>query len=191
MKVSREQAQENHARVIATAAQLLCEKGYDGVGVAAVMKAAGLTHGGFYNNFASKDDLIAKATYAAFEKSQAELSRANADHADDAFEALIAHYLSPDHVQQASNGCILPSLAMDAARRDDPELRAIFAQAVDSYQEHLSRIRPDDLPDRPPEAMLAQLVGAVVLARALGPGDQAKALLEAVAADLTKGDAQP
>lgn len=186
MKVSREQAQENHARVIETAARLLREKGYDGIGVAAVMKAAGLTHGGFYNNFTSKNDLIAKATHAAFEKSQTDLSDARSTHAAGSFQALVDHYLSPDHVQQAADGCILPSLAIDAARRDDPDLRAIFAQAIASYQQHLETIMPADLPPRPPEAVLAQLVGAVVLARALGQGDQASALLRTVADDLTR-----
>ncbi|MFL5639762.1 MAG: TetR/AcrR family transcriptional regulator, partial [Gemmatimonadaceae bacterium] len=62
MKVSREQAVQNRERIVATAAQLFRERGFEGIGVADLMKEAGLTHGGFYGHFASKDDLIAEAS---------------------------------------------------------------------------------------------------------------------------------
>lgn len=68
MKVSKEQMAENRERILDTAAQLFREKGFDGIGVADLMKSAGLTHGGFYGHFASKDDLMAQATERALGK---------------------------------------------------------------------------------------------------------------------------
>lgn len=189
MRVSRTQAQENHARVIDTAAGLLRAHGYDGIGVADLMKAAGLTHGGFYRNFASKDDLIVKATRSALEATRTTLEQAQADAPEAAFETLVGQYLSPRHCAELQSGCILPALAADAARRDDPALHAVFAEAIADYLAHLNTVAPT-MPDRtaarPPAALLAELVGGVVLARALGTGEAADRLLEAIVRDLTE-----
>src|SRR3981081_1665376 len=75
MKVSREQAAENRARVIEVAGKLFREKGFDGIGVADIMKGAGLTHGGFYGQFKSKDDLAAQACAQSLERSVARWTR--------------------------------------------------------------------------------------------------------------------
>src|SRR5438874_13279345 len=74
MKVSREQAAQNHERIVETAAQRFRERGFDGIGVADLMKEAGLTHGGFYGHFSSKEDLIAEASARALTRSLAVLS---------------------------------------------------------------------------------------------------------------------
>src|SRR6058998_1573826 len=71
MKVSREQAAQNRERIVETAAQLFRERGFEGIGVADLMQEAGLTHGGFYGHFSSKEDLIAEAAARAFEGSVA------------------------------------------------------------------------------------------------------------------------
>jgi TetR/AcrR family transcriptional repressor of nem operon len=187
MRVSRTQAQENHARVIETAAGLLRTHGYDGIGVADLMKAAGLTHGGFYRNFASKDDLIVKATRCALESTRTTLEQAQATAPEAAFTTLVTEYLSQRHCQATESGCILPALAADAARRDDPALRAVFREAIANYLAYLGSIAPTMPPHtqaRKPEAILAELVGAVVLARAMGTGEQANDLLEAIVSDL-------
>ncbi len=192
MRVSREQAEENYQRVIDTAAGLLREHGYDGIGVADLMKAAGLTQGGFYRNFASKDDLIVKATGRALEATGAMLQEELTAAPEAAFQTLIAHYLSGEHRDGKASGCILPALAADSARRDDPALRAVFINAIEAYLHALAAIAPS-MPEgaraRAPEAILAEMVGAVVLARAMGAGDKADKLLDAVTRDLT--DAAP
>src|SRR5262249_36962986 len=69
MKVPREQAAENRERIIEAAGKLFREKGFDGIGVADLMRAAGLTHGGFYGHFKSKDDLAVQASHRAFDRS--------------------------------------------------------------------------------------------------------------------------
>ncbi|MEN3749932.1 TetR/AcrR family transcriptional regulator [Sphingomonas sp. HF-S3] len=188
MKVSREKARENHERVIDTAATLLRERGYDGIGVADLMKAAGLTHGGFYRNFASKDDLLVQATRHALDTSRDVLAQAQAESPEATFRALVERYVSSAHCDDAGGGCILPALAADAARRDDPALRQVFADAVAAYLRHLATLAPpagtDGTPPRPPAAILAEMVGAVVLARALGEGEASQALLDEVVDDL-------
>jgi TetR/AcrR family transcriptional repressor of nem operon len=189
MKVSREKAQENHDRVIDTAASLLREHGYDGIGVADLMKAARLTHGGFYRNFASKGDLIVKATGRALASTRAMLEEGHAAEPEAAFRTLIEQYVSCRHRDGAASGCILPALAADSARRDDPALRAVFVEAIEDYLRHLDAIAPT-MPDgsrsRAPAAILSEMVGAVVLARAMGASDRADNLLDTVVRDLTE-----
>ena len=189
MRVSREKAQENQDRVIDTAAGLLRQHGYDGIGVADLMKAAGLTHGGFYRTFASKDDLIVQATERALESTRVLLEDGYAAAPEVAFRNLIEQYVSGRHRDGTASGCILPALAADSARRDDPALRAVFVHAIEDYLRHLEAIAPT-MPDRSrsraPAAILAEMVGAVVLARALGRGGKAKKFLDAVVRDLTE-----
>lgn len=104
-RVSQEQARLNRARVVEVAAALFRERGLHGVGVADIMGAAGLTHGGFYGQFANKDALVAEA----FESALGEERRGTLD-------ALIANYLSSGHVQSPGKGCPLAALANDVAR---------------------------------------------------------------------------
>src|SRR5882672_8982346 len=92
MKVTRERAAENHRRILEVASRLFRDHGFDGVGVDAIMKQAGLTHGGFYGQFKSKDDLIAQACAHAL--AGADVSWASA--ADPA-AALAAAYLAPEN----------------------------------------------------------------------------------------------
>ncbi|WP_434570276.1 TetR/AcrR family transcriptional regulator [Pseudomonas sp. Z3-6] len=187
MKVSREKAKENHERVVDTAAAMLREHGYDGIGIADMMKAAGLTQGGFYRNFTSKDDLIVKATEHALEATRAMLQEKIASAPEMAFKIVIEQYLSCEHRDGTASGCVLPALAADSARRDDPALRSVFVDAIDGYLQSLNAIAPT-MPEgsrsRAPAAILAEMVGAVVLARALGEGDRANNLLKAVTRDL-------
>ncbi|MFD1280944.1 TetR family transcriptional regulator, partial [Methylobacterium goesingense] len=119
-RVSQEQAKRNRQRVVAVAATLFRERGLHGVGVADIMGAAGLTHGGFYGQFASKEALAAEA----FDSALAEERRG-------ALDALIANYLSVEHVRTPGQGCPLAALANDVAReaRGSP-LRARFTQGV-------------------------------------------------------------
>ena len=116
MRVSREKALENREQIIETAARLLREHGFDGIGVADIMKAAGLTHGGFYRNFASKDDLAVKASERAIADTTALLKDGLAQQPKDPLRTLIESYVSPAHRDDPGSGCILPALAVDAAR---------------------------------------------------------------------------
>src|SRR5215831_8850272 len=104
MRVSREKAAESRERILDTASRLFRERGFDGVGLDAIMKAAGLTHGGFYGHFASKDDLAAEAVTRALEQSAAKQS-CFTDLGD-----LVSDYLSEQHHADRSNGCALAAL---------------------------------------------------------------------------------
>src|ERR1700681_3025378 len=97
MRVMREKAAEHRERIIDAASAWFREKGFDGIGVADIMKAADLTHGGFYGHFASKDDLVAQASERALARAATNWARVVADAPDKPYAALLAHYLSARH----------------------------------------------------------------------------------------------
>ena len=94
MRVSREQAAANRERIIETAGQLFRSKGFSGIAVADIMKAAELTHGGFYGHFASKDDLIAQASRRPMQRAAQNWKKVVAESGGDAFATLVTGYLS-------------------------------------------------------------------------------------------------
>ena len=170
MRVSREKALENREQIIETAARLLRQHGFDGIGVADIMKAAGLTHGGFYRNFASKDDLAVKASERAIADTKALLKDGLAQQPKDPLRTLIERYVSSAHRDDPGSGCILPALAADAARCDDPALRAVFVTAIQFYLDQIAKLTsatPRATGSRHPAAILSEMVGAVILSRVI------------------------
>jgi TetR/AcrR family transcriptional regulator, transcriptional repressor for nem operon len=188
MRVSREKALENREQIIETAARLLREHGFDGIGVADIMKAAGLTHGGFYRNFASKDDLAVKASEHAIAETTALLKDGLAQQPPDPLRALIERYVSSAHRDDPGSGCILPALAVDAARSDDPALRAVFITAIQFYLDQIAKLSsaPPRVASgsRHPAAILSEMVGAVILSRVIADAPLAESLMAAVVADI-------
>ena len=133
-RVSQAQAQENRQRVVATASRMFREKG-TAVSVADVMNAAGLTHGGFYKQFASKEDLIDEATAHAFDKPAVYSAAATEDDAgqlENDRRTLIEHYLSPWHRDHAASGCPVSGFAADLGREPDQAAHAhrVYTQGV-------------------------------------------------------------
>lgn len=124
MKVSKAQVQENRARIVETAAALFRERGYDGVGIADLMGAAGLTHGGFYKHFGSKADLMAEA--AAFG-----MARTAADSSAMPPGDFVQRYLSRAHRDARDCGCTIAALSGDAARQPE-EVKATFAAGIEA-----------------------------------------------------------
>lgn len=168
MKVSRAQAEENRRRVVTRAAELFRERGIDGIGVAELMREAGLTHGGFYGQFESKEALTAEAATEAMAQSRARW-RATMEGSAQPLAALLDRYLSPAHRDAPGQGCMLPALAADAARRGGP-LRASFTEGVEGYLALLEEAAPDAAPEARRQRALATLsamVGALLLARAV------------------------
>ena len=132
MKVSREQAQENRCRVIATASELFRERGFDGIGIAELMKAAGLTHGGFYGQFRSKMDLAAEASRQAL-ATNAALWRDTIDRSrGKALQALARLYISGPNLVSRAKGCTYAALAADASRQGKP-VQDVFAQGIEHH----------------------------------------------------------
>jgi TetR/AcrR family transcriptional regulator, transcriptional repressor for nem operon len=124
MKVTKAQALANRARIVETAATLFRERGYDGVGVADLMAAAGFTHGGFYKHFGSKTELMAEA--AASGLSQALANTEGLDVAQ-----FFKLYLSREHRDARSAGCTMAALGGDAARQSE-DVKATFAAGIES-----------------------------------------------------------
>lgn len=193
MKVSREKARENREQTLGAAACLLRERGLNGVGVADIMKAAGLTHGGFYRNFASKDELAVKAAERAIAQTIEQLKAGIAGASTDPLRLLVEAYVSPAHSGDPGSGCILPALAADAARSNDPALRTVFTDAIQYYLDQLAALSRDSkaaASSRHPAAILSEMVGAVILARVAEGSPLAQALMSAVVADLLGPGAQ-
>jgi TetR/AcrR family transcriptional repressor of nem operon len=164
MKVTKAQAQANRARVVETASTLFRERGYDGVGVADLMAAAGFTHGGFYKHFRSKADLMAES--AACGMAQAAALSAGAD-----MSHFVRLYVSRKHRDSRATGCTMAALGADAARQPE-EVRATFAAGIESMLAALSNEgTPLDSADAGLARaksldILAHAVGAIVLSRA-------------------------
>lgn len=163
MKVTKAQAQANRAHVVETASTLFRERGYDGVGVADLMAAAGFTHGGFYKHFRSKADLMAEA--AACGIAQTAALTAGVD-----VPEFVRRYLSRQHRDTRATGCTMAALGGDAARH--PEAQATFATGIESL---LAALNPEDISLDSADAgqarakvldMLAHAVGAMVMSRA-------------------------
>ncbi|MEV0903082.1 TetR family transcriptional regulator [Actinoplanes sp. NPDC049802] len=157
-RVSQAQAAENRERIVATAARLFRERGIAGVSVADVMGEAGLTHGGFYKHFASKDALVAEAVARAF-ADQAAASGATGEPGGRA--AFLDGYLSPTHRDDPGAGCPTAGFGGDVARSGGGDAaRYAYAKGVEGFARRLGSDGEPDL------AALSTMVGALILARA-------------------------
>jgi TetR/AcrR family transcriptional regulator, transcriptional repressor for nem operon len=180
MRVSRERAQQNRETVIDTASHLFRRYGFDGIGLSDLMKGAGLTQGGFYKQFASKEDLIEKASQRAIDVALDRWSEAVADRSRDPFEAILAFYLSTQHKADLGEGCPLVAMAADAARRG-PGLKATFQAGIEAHLEIMEeQLDREEQPARSRAmAILSLIVGAVTLSRVVKDNDLSRAILDA------------
>ena len=172
MGVSRQQAAENRNAIVAAAERLFRARGVEAVGLAELMKEAGFTQGGFYNHFRSKDALVA-----------AVMEKAMHDHADSpnagSLEKQAARYLSASHRDNIEAGCPLSGFAGDAPRMNDAA-RAPYARGLAVYLDRLASMIATDgatteQTRREAIATLSQMVGALVLSRAIAGTDPALA----------------
>ena len=187
-RVSRAQAQENRQRVVATASRMFREKG-TAVSVADLMKAVGLTHGGFYKQFASKEDLVDEAITHAFDGAAAHSAglEEHAGEGEAGRRALIEEYLSVWHRDHAGDGCPVSGFAADLGRA--PSQAAHTPQAyINGVRNLAARLATDD----DGLAQLCTMVGALVLARATRGDPLSEELLQAASTALTgNGTGQP
>jgi TetR/AcrR family transcriptional repressor of nem operon len=180
MRISKEAAADNRKRVLEAASRLFREKGVDGIAVADVMKAAGLTHGGFYNHFESKDDLAAAACRAAFvaavDRVERKAMEAGAAGRERAFVHYVGRYLARETRDAPGASCPMATLGTDAAR-GGAELKAAFAEGVRRYVDAFAKIVPaaGERPRTEAIAALATLIGALTLSRACVGVDDALA----------------
>ncbi|MBK7161979.1 MAG: TetR/AcrR family transcriptional regulator [Sphingomonadales bacterium] len=194
MRYGSEHKAETRARVVKSAAREIRLKGPEKVSVADVMSSAGLTHGGFYAHFSSKESLVAVAIDAMFNDTK---------HRNPAFDGVLVDksadprpalrkfletYISPEHRDAPGRGCPLPALAADMARNSGAA-RERFANGLENVTSRieaaLARIDNEN-PSGEAKAIVSQMVGAVALARAVGKGAQSDAILRDTLASLTK-----
>jgi TetR/AcrR family transcriptional regulator, transcriptional repressor for nem operon len=196
MRVSRAKAAEHRDRIIDAAGALFRAKGFGGIGVADIMKAADLTHGGFYGHFASKDDLVAQASRRTMARAVANWTKLVEAAPDSPYAALLAHYLSPKHRDDPGKGCAFAALGNDAAR-SGKVVRKAFAEGLAPLIDILAQSIPGksapdkSIPDkskavrrRKAVAAMATLVGALTLARAVEGTPLSDELLEAAHREL-------
>lgn len=186
MKVTREQAKKNRARVLDVAGRLFRQKGLDGIGVDDLMKNAGLTHGGFYANFKSKEDLMAQSCEHSHDELVESWSNLAARATGDPLTAVVAGYLSPRHLKDPGNGCVVAALGADLARKS-PFVRHGVTEGMRRFVELLTQIVPGRsgvARRKRALATYASLVGAMVLARAADDPALSKEILRAIAASL-------
>ena len=159
MKTSRDQMADNRRRILAAAATLFRDRGFDAVTVADIMRDAGLTHGAFYGYYASKQDLIAAALADALQGSAA-------DQAPD-LAAYAAFYLSASHAADRAHGCPVAALAAETARLDG-DARTAMTLSLRRQIARLAEMSPGDTLDQKRRAAIAgwaAMVGALILAR--------------------------
>jgi TetR/AcrR family transcriptional repressor of nem operon len=171
---------ETHERIVDVAARAIRRHGYAGVGVADVMKEAGLTHGGFYAHFDSRDALLVEALERAGRQSGEAVGRAlerRKARGVSAFRALVDAYLSDEHLASLETGCPVAALAADMPRQSDAVREASAARVrrlvagVQATLPHASRATAS--------VVAGTLVGTLQLARALGDTADGRALLSA------------
>jgi TetR/AcrR family transcriptional regulator, transcriptional repressor for nem operon len=182
MRYTREHKQETHTRIVRKAAVRLREKGAHGVGVADLMKEAGLTHGGFYAHFDSREALVIEAFGYAMDRAVERWRRLAAETPPEKRLATIVEtYLTPAHRDDPGHGCAITSLGAEMAR-ENPKTRRAFAAKV----EQLIDLMADQIPDLPRKTarkqaagLLATMMGTLVLARIAGSGEFSEEILQA------------
>jgi TetR/AcrR family transcriptional repressor of nem operon len=187
MKVTRAQAEQNRERILDSAAQLFRERGVDGVGLNELMQAAGLTRGGFYGHFESKEDLVAQASRRALAGNVQQRRKV----ADKGLAPWVKSYLSDLHCRHVGEGCGLTALAADAARGPQA-MREAFGEGVEEFVQTLLPLMPGTSPAQRREQALARvatLVGALLLGRAVADGAQSAELRAAAQKAVLSGTA--
>jgi TetR/AcrR family transcriptional regulator, transcriptional repressor for nem operon len=186
VRVTRKQSAANREKVLDVAGTLFLERGFDGIGVADIMQRAGLTHGGFYGQFASKDDLAAEATARVLGNpgwQEPLTGKANPSFAD-----VVRGYLSPRHRDDPGTGCLIAALGSDAVRQPRAVRRALtdgFRVRLDAW---LKLVPGRSVAARREKALvtMATLVGALIIARAVDDPALSDEILEATATELRR-----
>jgi TetR/AcrR family transcriptional regulator, transcriptional repressor for nem operon len=181
MRYAKDHKEETRRKILEVASRLFREKGYDGVGVDAIMSEAGLTAGGFYSHFASKDALFAEALGNAYDSRNQSLQASLKSKGDtDYLQNLIYGYLSRTHRDMTAEGCIFPTLTTDVMRGSN-ETRTSYEKRL---QKFISTIETQLPESKTPEkeraiAILVQLIGGVMLARAVNDEQLSSDILKA------------
>jgi TetR/AcrR family transcriptional repressor of nem operon len=182
MRYSREHKLETHARIVKKASVRIREKGAHGIGVADLMKDAGLTHGGFYAHFDSREALVIEAFAYAMDRSTERWRKlAETTPPEKRMATIVEAYLTPLHRDDPGHGCAVTALGAEIAR-ESPKTRKAFAAKLEQMIDMLA----EQVPDVPRKAArkqalatLSTMVGTLVLARIAGSGELSDEILGA------------
>lgn len=178
MPASTSRKEQSHDRIVEVAARAIRRAGYRGVGVADIMKEAGLTHGGFYAHFASRDDMLVEAMRHASRESGGALMEhvvQREAQGESRFKAMVEAYLADEQLDNAECGCIVAALLSEMPRQDD----AVRDEARQRVLNMINAVRstlPDGVDAAHADAIAATLIGSMQMARTLG-GKAGRALL--------------
>ncbi|MBK9670566.1 MAG: TetR/AcrR family transcriptional regulator [Thermomonas sp.] len=190
-KTAARSKEATHERIVDAAARAIRRSGYHGTGVADIMKEAGLTHGGFYAHFASRDAMLAEAADHAGSEAVALMERvAAAVPAQDALPAMIRAYLSDAHAKAIETGCATAALASEMPRQA-PEVRRAATRRIKEMIDLVARHSPEWGQSGAHEQALvavSTMVGALVLARAVDDPRLSDAMRDAAQRHLTHAD---
>lgn len=183
MPYSKAHKARTRARIVAAAARAFRAEGIGKVAIPALMRDAGLTHGGFYAHFASKDALVAEACARGLsESSEAILAAADAKPPDEALRLIIRAYLSRGHRDNPDTGCAIAALGAEIAREPDG-VRTAFADALHDYARRIAAYLPPDASEEEREeaalVLLSGMAGTLMVARALEREQSDRLLLAA------------
>lgn len=190
MRYRPEHKSEVHQKILSDASRRLRTEGLGGAAVSAVMRDAGLTHGGFYKHFKSKDELLLESLSEAFREMAESLARAaEGSPPGAAWKTVVKAYLSPEHCDHPEHGCPLASLASELARADEP-MKALITGELTKYKDRLLPFMPGRRvteKERNFLVIFSTLIGAISIARIM-PDPAARALFLATARDfLSRG----
>jgi TetR/AcrR family transcriptional regulator, transcriptional repressor for nem operon len=185
VRVTREQAAAHREKILDVAGTLFRERGFEGISVADIMKQAGLTHGGFYGHFGSKEDLAAEITARVLSR-EGWLERLTGT-PNPTFAEVVRKYLSPRHREDAGRGCLVAALGADVVRQPRSVRRA-FTDGLRLRINVLQELLPGRSAARRQQALatMAGLVGALILSRAVDDPKLSDELLEAAASTFAR-----
>lgn len=176
-RYSNDHKEKTRAKIVDAAAERIRFGGFDALGVASIMAEAGLTHGGFYAHFSSRDDLLAAAVERLFDKACETVARFEEKHGEAGLDRYIDFYLSPRHRDDREHGCPIPALAGEALRAA-PVVKAAYEAGLDRLAERLGRLMPKG-GKCAGLALLGEMAGVLSVSRAIGDARQSSELLAA------------
>ena len=193
MRYSKEHKFQTHERIVKKASVKLREKGAHGIGVADLMKDAGLTHGGFYAHFDSRDALVIEAFTHAMDRSTARWRKLSEETpVEKRLSKIVNTYLAPVHRDDLGHGCAVPALAAEIAR-ESAKTRRVFSgrmeQMIDMLAEQFHGM-PRKAARKEAVAALATMMGSLVMARVAGNGELSEEILKS-GRDAVLGRANP
>jgi TetR/AcrR family transcriptional repressor of nem operon len=180
VRYTQEHKAQNHENILSVAARSFREHGGDSSGIGTVMKKVGLTKGGFYRHFESKDDLFVEAVTRAFEEmGKGMLEVAKSAPEGHALRAMIEHYLSPRHANSPGTGCVLSALGPELARKPVSVRKRIEA-SLEAYRERLLPFMPGQTREEKQakfRLLFPSMAGVLMMARVVSAPERREQML--------------